>query len=201
MHLTCFGVRPAGQPVSKAIHGRVASIGIDPPRPIFPHVAIIPDLVARDKACPLEVLALRNPHAVDGEEDVLLAADCGNFAGRIPTLPTSRFFGLDASRIAHSGTGVGPVNDRAGDQATDEKPLATHGQTIHRVTFGKRRRRPGQCGLPSKSRAPAVPARPGASSRKSSIRRCASGTRVWVGPAATGWAISSSATPCAAKLH
>jgi hypothetical protein len=34
---------------SKAIHGRVVHMGIDPPRPISIHVAIIPHLAARTR--------------------------------------------------------------------------------------------------------------------------------------------------------
>src|SRR5262252_1176382 len=80
------------------------------------HVAIVPHLVARDKACPLVVLALGDLHAIDGEEDILLAAERGNFAVVIHTLPTPYFSGHDPSRIAHSGTGVGPVDDRVVNQ-------------------------------------------------------------------------------------
>src|SRR5579871_4343119 len=81
------------------------------------HVAIVPHLVARDKACPLVILALGDLHAVDDEEDVLLVADRGNFAVLIHTLPAPYYSGLDASWIAHSGTGVGPVDDRAQHEA------------------------------------------------------------------------------------
>src|SRR5215831_6531973 len=80
------------------------------------HVAIVPHRVSWDKAGPLVVLALGDLHAVDGEEDVLLAADRGNFAVVIHTPPTPYFSGHDASRIAHSGTGVGPVGDRIVNQ-------------------------------------------------------------------------------------
>src|SRR5262249_12782830 len=79
------------------------------------HVAIVPYLVARHEACPLVVLALGDLHAVDCEKDVLLAVGCGNFALVIHTPPTPYLSGLHGSRIAHSGTGVGPVYDRAGN--------------------------------------------------------------------------------------
>jgi hypothetical protein len=57
------------------------------------------------------------------EEDVLLATDRGNFAVVARTLPR-----LDAGRIAHSGTGVGPVHDRAGTQ-TDRYAAAAIDKT------------------------------------------------------------------------
>jgi hypothetical protein len=60
-----------------AVFGRVASMGIDPPRPIFHS-------------------GHRSPSPCSLGQD----------------LSTSSV--LDASRIARSGTGVGPVNDRAG---------------------------------------------------------------------------------------
>jgi hypothetical protein len=115
MHLTCFGVDPPVNPskLSTGVRRLWGSIHLDR---YSLHVAIVPHLVARDKARPLVVLALCDLHAVDGEEDVFLAADRGNFAVVIHTLPTPYLSGLDAGRIAHSGTGVGPVDDRAQHQ-------------------------------------------------------------------------------------
>src|SRR5258708_36959091 len=127
MHLTCFGVqspRSTRQRLSTGVWRLWGSIHLDR---YSIHVTIVPHLVARDKACPLVVLALGDLHAVDGEEDVLLAADRGNFAVVIHTLPTPYFSGLDASRIAHSGTAVGPVDDRALGRASAQQqsvPLA-----------------------------------------------------------------------------
>ena len=92
-----------------------------------------PSPCPRDKACPSVVLALRNLHAVDEEMSF-----CPPTAASLPSysyLPNSRFSEPDASRMAHSATSVGPVNDRAGDQTTDEKPLATHGQTVQSATL------------------------------------------------------------------
>jgi hypothetical protein len=94
-----------GISAGQATHGRVGSMGIDPPRPIFHPCFHSSSLAAQDKA------------AVNGEEDVLLAADRGNFAVVIHTLPTPHFSGLDASRIARSGTDVGPAYGRAQHEA------------------------------------------------------------------------------------
>src|SRR5215469_9926175 len=106
MHLRCLEGRvrrSTRQRLSTGLWRLWGSINLDR---YSIQVAIVPHLVAWDKACPLVVLALGDLHAVDGEEDVLLVADRGNFAVVIHTLPTPYCSGLDASRIAHSGTGV-----------------------------------------------------------------------------------------------
>jgi hypothetical protein len=122
MHLRMLRGASAVSP-SKAIQGRAASMGIELDR-YSVHVAVVPHFVAGDKACPLVVLASDDLHAIDGEEGVLLAADRGNFAVVTHPLPRPCFSGLDANWIAHSGTGVGPVNDRERDQ-TDRYEATT----------------------------------------------------------------------------
>jgi hypothetical protein len=112
-------------------------MGIDRTRPISIDVAIVSHLVARDKACPLVILALDDLRAADDEEDLLLAADRGNFA-----LPTRHFSRLGASRIAHSGTG--PMNDRAGDQIDRSKTSCDAPPDPTWVIFSERRCPPRQ---------------------------------------------------------